>query len=299
MWGVRVRQKGSSMDASREQLHKVSSSDAGGSILALLLEDLEDPNPRVRALAVKEMLDYRDSVVIERLIHLAQHDPDLEVRCTAISGMGIFGYLGGICAYDPETEHDIVETSEGLSNADLQRVYRFLLSLCRDDSRPLDERRVAVEALSFFANDTVENLIAELYAMPSKEARCSALVAMGRNGSRRWVDILRRELYGPDRDIRLHAIAAAGEVGPEALGKDLWRLTYSDDREVMLAAVWALGQTGWEGAFERLDELTLDDDPEVCQVADEAMDEWLFFNGLGAAYDDGLVDEDDLDDLEF
>jgi hypothetical protein len=80
--------------------------------------------------------------------------------------------------------------------------------------------------------------------------------------------------------VRLEAIRAAGESGMEELGQELLSLTYAEDQDVALAAIWALGQTGWDGAFERLDELTLDPDSQFRECADEAMEEWLFFNGL-------------------
>jgi hypothetical protein len=103
-----------------------------------------------------------------------------------------------------------------------------------------------------------------------------------------------RELYSDDPDVQLEAIAAAGEMSADSLGKDLLRLTYADDQDVVLSALWSLGQTGWEGAFDRLDEFSLHPDPEVREIADEAMDEWLFFNGLMSDYDE-QEDEDFLD----
>ncbi len=139
-------------------------------------------------------------------------------------------------------------------------------------------------------------MIAELYARPEKAAKLSALRAMGRNASSRWVDVLRAEFYNPDRDLQLQAIQSAGEISFDSLGKDLLRLTYSEDRDVMLDALWSLGQTGWDGAFDRLDELTLHRDPEVREVADEAMDEWLFYNGLESEYAE--EEEDEFLDLD-
>jgi HEAT repeat protein len=286
-----VKEQRNLVDRDRARTDPSLAQGTGGTILSMLLEDLQDTNPRVRALAVKQMADCRDGGVIEHLIELAQDDPSLDVRCTAISALGHFIYAGGISAYDPETDQDAVHQDEGLSQEDLERVYDFLLSVYQDESRSLDERRHAVEAQSFFSNDTIENTILELYARPEKPARLSALIAMGRNGSMRWVNYVRRELYSSDRDIQLEAIHAAGAMSLESLGKDLLRLTYAEDREVLLAALWSLGQTGWDGAFERLDEMTLHSDPQVRELADEAMDEWLFYNGLNSEYDES---EDDL-----
>ena len=69
--------------------------EARGTIVPMLLEDLHVPNPRVRILAVREISGCEDSIVVDRLIEMAQHDPNLEVRCTAISGLGNFIYMGG------------------------------------------------------------------------------------------------------------------------------------------------------------------------------------------------------------
>ena len=144
--------------------------------------------------------------------------------------------------------------------------------------------------MSYYHGTTVEDLIAELYARPEKEAKISALAAMGYNGATRWEGTLRAEFSNPDLETQLEAVTAAGEMGLPSLGKDLWRMTYADNSEVVLAAIWALGQTGWEGAFERLDELTLHTDQRIRECADEAMDEWLFYNGLSQDQDQDTVD---------
>jgi HEAT repeat protein len=167
----------------------------------------------------------------------------------------------------------------------------------RDPGRPAPEQRAAVVAASCFSNAQVEATIVELYRRTDKESRISALEAMGRNGSERWLEPIRRNLYHDDPELQLLAVLAAGEMGHDGLGKDLLHLTYADDRELMMAAIWSLGQTAWEGAFERLDECTLHPDPEVSEVADEALDEWLFFTGLEADAFDSELPDDDLDDL--
>jgi HEAT repeat protein len=251
-----------------------------GSILSLLLEDLHHPNPRVRILAVREIAEDADDRALASLLELAEGDPVLEVRCAAILALGDLTYTSGITCLDEGGE--LEEWCEGttLRPADLERVRDFMLAVYHDQERTLDERRHAVESLSHLADGAVENVIAELYARPEAEAKASALKAMGWNGARRWERTLRQAFLHPDREIRIEAIHAAGESGLEELGQELWSLTYAEDKDVALAAIWALGQTGWEGAFERLDELTLDADPWVRECADEAMEEWLFFNGL-------------------
>jgi hypothetical protein len=271
----------------------VTALDAGdeeGTILPLLLDNLEDDNPRARILAIREVSDYTDEVVIDRLIAAAQEDPDPEVRCAAITGLGNFVYLGDIGGYDLEPDEEPPYVEEGVTDADFERIYTLLFDVYEDPARTLDEKRTAVESLSYCNDDAVEQAIADLYARPEKEARISAMLAMGYNGAPRWVDILRQELSNPDPDIQLKAIIAAGELGLDDLGKDLWRLTYADDEDIVLAAIWALGQTGWDGAFERLDELTLHANTMIRECADEAMEEWMFYNGLNQEHDSDRID---------
>jgi hypothetical protein len=234
----------------------------------------------VRILAVREIADDPNDHTLALLLELAERDPALEVRCAAILALGDLTYTGGITCMDEEGE--LEEWCEGtsLQPADLERIHDLMLSIYHDPQRTLDERRCAVESLSHMADGAVEEVIAELYARPEVEAKISALRAMGWNGARRWEETLRQTFLHPNREIMIEGIRAAGESGMEELGQQLWSLTYVEDIDVALAAIWALGQTGWEGAFERLDELTLDADPRVRECADEAMEEWLFFNGL-------------------
>ena len=266
-----------------EQVDEMSARRTGGTILSLLLDDLQDPNSRVRILAIREIAGLQDDVAVEPLLELAQNDPYQSVRCAALLGLGDFVRAAGACVYDPETNPDATRPGQRLP-IKVRRVFGFLLSACRDESLPLEERCCAIEALSFIGNDTVEDAIAKLYARPEKWAKTSALRAMGRNGSRRWANVVRCALYDSDRDLQLGAIHAAGEIDLESLGKDLLQFTYSEDQEVMLAALWSLGETGWDGAFERLDELTMDRDPDIRQAADEAMEEWLFYSQHGSEY---------------
>lgn len=262
----------------------------GGSILSMLLENLQDPSPRVRALAAREVADYTLTIAVDRLLETAERDPELQVRCAAVRGLGNYMYLGSLSDYDLQIDEELDCEEDCLTDEDFQRVYDFLVGVAGDEQRALDEKRYAVESLSFSGDETAEALIAELYARPEKEAKISAFVAMGITGAERWVEILRRELTNPDPDLRIEAIHAAGDLGLDNLGKDLWELTFDDDHEIALSAIWALGQTGWDGAFERLDELTLHADPEISDCADEAMEEWLFYNGLSQEHDDDDMD---------
>jgi HEAT repeat protein len=259
---------------------------------------LDDPDAQIREAAVDELAKCNPQAAIARLIELAEQDPEPEVRCAALAGIGELLYSCGASAYDPESDEDALLICEELPTKDVKRAFTFLLNVYRDAGRTASEQRAALEAMSCLGNPQVEDAIQDLYRRTDKESRISALVAMGRNGSSRWLEPMRHNLYHDDPEVQLLAVLAAGELGHEELGRDLLHLTYADDRELMMAAIWALGQTAWEGAFDRLDECTLHPDPEVSEVADDALDEWLLFTGLEESDLDPDLD-DDSDDLDL
>ena len=265
--------------------------DDGGPIPQWLLDQLSESEPDIRIEAIEALSTCQEDLAIDCLIDRTQTDADPDVRSAALLALGQFIYLGSISEYgtgDPELFEEI-------SQEDYDRTLAFLLSVYHDEECPLGERRCAVEALGFGGGDEVLQVISELYARPEKEAKISALRAMGRNAAISWLAVVGRELYSDDLDMQLEAIDAAGEMGADSLGKDLLRLTYADDRDVVMSALWALGQTGWEGAFDRLDEMTLDPDVEIRELADEAMDEWLLFNGLTSDHEEEKEEGDLLD----
>ena len=259
----------------------------------IFIQFLDDNDPQVRALAIRGLWYYPEPALIDRLIEMAEQDPSPLVRARAVSGLGIYMYEGEMADYGydfgPMTE---ILREEDLPQADFVRAKEFLQSVYADVTRSLDERRFALEALSFLSDPEVADLVEEAYNQPEREMKISAVFAMGRSGLMRWTDILGRELYNDDWEIQREAIRAVGEMGLDELGKDLSRLTYADEREIMLEALAALAQTGWEGAFDRIDELTLDTDQEIAQAAEEAMDEWILMNELQSLGDEPELDLD-------
>ena len=259
----------------------------------IFVQFLDDNDPQVRALAIRGLWYYPEPALIDRLIEMAEQDPSPLVRARAVNGLGIYMYEGEMADYGydfgPMTE---ILREEELPQADFVRAKEFLQSVYADGTRSLDERRFALEALSFLSDPEVADLVEEAYNQPEREMKISAVFAMGRSGLIRWTDILGRELYNDDWEIQREAIRAVGEMGLDELGKDLSRLTYADEREIMLEALAALAQTGWEGAFDRIDELTLDTDQEIAQAAEEAMDEWILMNEIQSLGDEPELDLD-------
>ena len=260
----------------------------------VLCDYLDDPEPEVRLLALQGLWDYPEPDLIPLLFAAAKNDPDEQVRCQAIVTLGRYVYEGEMADYDFDFDptDEIMRLGE-LSKEDFLKVKDFLLGVYRDDGKTLDERRFAVEALSFCSDQDVLTIIDEAYAHPDLKMKLSAIFSMGRNGNARWTENILKELYNPDRELQREAIRAAGEVGLTEAGKDLWRLTYSDDREIQLEAIWALGQTGWEGAFQRLDELSLlSTEPEIQETAEAALEAWYIYSGAMA---DEMFDENGFD----
>ncbi|MFZ5918673.1 MAG: HEAT repeat domain-containing protein [Chloroflexota bacterium] len=260
----------------------------------IIRKHVADPEPEVRMVAIEGLWDYPESEFVPLLFHIAQNDPDEMVRCRAIVTLGRFVYEGEMAQYDFDFGPiDELARADELPHEDYLKVRTFLLALYRDESKTLDERRFAVEALSFCTDEQVTDIISQAYAHADPKMKLSAIFAMGRNGGVRWSETLIKELHNPDPDLQREAIRAAGEAGLTEAGKELWRLTYSDDREIMLEAIWALGQSGWEGAFERLDELSLEGaDDEIRETAEAALEEWQINSGALA---DEMFDENGLD----
>jgi HEAT repeat protein len=266
----------------------------------VLRDHLDDPEPEVRMLAIQGLWDYPDAEFIPLLFAAAENDPDEQVRCRAIVTLGRYIYEGEMGDYDFDfgPMEEVMRLDE-LSKEDFLKVKEFLLGIYRDESKTLDERRFAVEALSFLSDEEVFAIIEEAHVHPEPKMKLSAIFSMGRSGHMRWTEVILNELHNPDPDLQREAIRAAGEAGLTDAGKDLWRLTYSEDRETQLEAIWALGQSGWEGAFDRLDELSLDIiDPEIQETAEAALEEWYIYSG---AMTGEMLDENGFnldDDLE-
>jgi HEAT repeat protein len=260
----------------------------------VLRDYLDDPEPEVRLLAIEGLWDYPEPEFIPSLFAAAENDPAEQVRCRAIVTLGRYVYEGEMAGYDFDSDlPDETMQLDELSEEDFLKVKEFLLGIHRDDKKNLDERRFAMEALSFCHDEDVLAIIEAAYAHPDPKMKLSAIFGMGRNGNVRWTETILKELYNPDRELQREAIRAVSEVGLVEAGKDLWRLTYAEDREIQLEAIWALGQSGWEGAFQRLDELSLlSTEPEIQETAEAALEEWYIYSGALA---DEIFDENSFD----
>ncbi len=256
---------------------------------------LDDPDPEVRAQAVRCLWDYPQPELIDFLTTCAQEDPSQEVRSAALSVLGRYIYEGDMAGYDVFEGGGELWQDE-LPQEDFERVKAFLLKVAGDTSAPLDSQRFALEALGFLADEEVSKLIERAYNHPDVKMRMSAIFAMGRQGGRHWKDIILRELDSGFPELQFEAVRAAGESFLEEATPRLRELAESgQDKDLRLAAIFALGKTGGEEVRQFLEDLMEDpfEDDDVREVAEAALEEWSIYHGLEDwdYLDDTLVDD--------
>ena len=221
---------------------------------------IEDESPKVREEAVAGFWDIADPGHIALLTRKAENDPSVQVRAKAVSVLGIYIYEGVV--------------NMNLDEKDLITVRRFLLDTANDPDEDVLVRRMAIEALSFDADDEVHALIEWAYEHSEIEVRMSALFSMGRSQSARWYDTILAEMDSKDKRIRLEAANAAGEAQLREATAKLRVLAGHSDRELALAAIWALSRTRGPGALETLEMCQQSKDEEISRVARMAIEEY-------------------------
>ena len=255
---------------------------------------LDDPDDEVRALAVKCLWNYPEPELIDHLLDLAKTDPSQKVRSRALVTLGRYVYEGEMADYDFDwgASEELMRAGE-LPREDFERVRDFLIAVHTDESESLESRRFALEALSFWSDPAVWPLIEQAYHHPDPAMQISAIFAMGRNGHRRWADILLRELASPIPERQFEAVRAVGACFLEAAAPQLMDIIETtEDRDVLLEAIYALGRVGGDEAFEVLDELSDSEDEEIQEMVQLALEEWYTYHGLADWPDLGWDDEE-------
>jgi HEAT repeat protein len=234
---------------------------------------MEDESPKVRQEAVAALWDLADPRHVEPLMRMAESDPDTDVRAKSASVLGIYIYEAVV--------------NGALDEARYLSVRSFLLDLAQNPRENILVRRMALESLSFDADETVHDLIDWAYRHADVEVRMTALFAMGRSRNPRWTESILGELDSPEHQLQLEAINAAAEAGLSMATPKLRNLAVSKDREIRLAAIWALANTRGPGALETLEMCAQAEDEETRNTAGDALDEF---------YHASRNDEDEGDD---
>lgn len=226
-----------------------------------LRDGLADPEDEVRAEAAAAVWDYWDVAdLVEAAIERARSDASAEVRIRATSALG-------------RILHEW--RNEGLvMPSQLEKVRGFLREWTAA-TRPLQERRYAIEALAFGGADPdLTRGLEDLVASSEKVAHISALIAMGRCGDPRWTSEILQGLEAPDAEIRLAAACAAGEARLSEAVESLSRQSEDADPRLRGQVAIALGQVGDPDASPLLLRMSAEDsDATVRAAARLALDE--------------------------
>lgn len=228
---------------------------------ALFRHLLSDPDAHVRVNGIEGLWEDEDAALVKPFLALLRQDPDASVRAAAADAIGRFLLLA---EYGRLTS----------TSADI--LGEILLAIIRNLDEDLTVRCRALEALAYWSDDVVRQVIAAAYDADEPQMRASAIAAMGRSADHYWRDIVAQELQSPDPRMRFEAARATGELENRAATPALIRLLDDPDREVQGAAITALGQVGGKLAKRALQRAADSDDEFLSTLASDALQELEF-----------------------
>lgn len=219
---------------------------------------LHDDEQEVRVTAIEGLWECRDHWLIGELVDLMQKDETEEVRATAASHLGKFALLAELQELRPRN---------------VTRVRQALLDVINNKDEGVDVRRRAVEAISPFSDDAINDLIREAYHSDLQKMQASSLYAMGVHCDPAWLPVLLVELKSDNPEMRHEAARACGEMEDERAVPALVETTRDEDLQVRGAAIEALGRIGSRRAKLALNRLLSSEDAGVREAAQNALEE--------------------------
>jgi HEAT repeat protein len=228
---------------------------------AVFLNALDDTDETIRAKAIDGLWENESKVVLHRLFDLMRHDPSPLVRAAAAVSMSKFAYKAALGDLDDRW---------------VDKIKIALLSILRSNDEPADVRRRALEAVSYFDDPAVHDLLAEAYKSSDQKMKASAIFGMGHTLDASWTDIVLSELDNPAPEIRYEAARASGELADQRSVPPLLKLLDDPDVEVRLAAIASLGQVGGRRAAEGLSKCLQTENDATREAAEDALAELQF-----------------------
>ncbi|MEW6092548.1 MAG: HEAT repeat domain-containing protein [Chloroflexota bacterium] len=249
-----------------EDLEELAETDTLMSFEVLAPPLLTDPEPGVRAGAIRLLWECDDPKLVPTYLHILNADESAQTRSAAATALGLFIYEGEL---------------EEISSDILHQVEENLLKAARKAKTTLVRRR-ALEALGASSRQEVPALIEAAYHRKESEWIVSALFAMGRSSDNRWEKNVLSKLHHPNDDIRTEAIRAAGELSMASARLPLLDLLADEeDPEMRREIIWALSKIGGEGVRSTLEELLeAESDDEETDFLEEALENLLFTEDL-------------------
>lgn len=267
-----------------EDLENLAESDTLVSFDNVATMALDDPEARVRTVAIRLLWEAENPRLAPVLLKMLKNDSDSGVRAAAATGLGLFVYLG-----------ELEEIPENLH----RRVEDNLLLVYASQDEALVRRR-ALESLGFSGRKEVPPLLRAAYATEDPDWVSSALFAMGRSADETWGPEVIRMLRHPRTNVQLEAIRAAGELAISSARRILLQLLEDElhDSEIRAAIYWSLSQIGGDDVREILEEfLEKTEDDEEIEILEDALDNLTFTEDTGLERY-GLLDFDRLGEVD-
>jgi len=219
---------------------------------------LKDQDAEVRCKAIEGLWENEETSLINSLINLLEEDSSEKVQAAAATALGKFAMLA---------EH------KKLRSCHISRLCHALLTTIDDNSKPVEVRRRALEAIAPLSLPQVKEAIMNAYQSHNSKLRISAIYAMGRNCDCSWLPTLLKELASADAEIRYEAVRACSELGEAEAAPHLIELIKDPDTDVQLAAIQALGKIGGTEAKEHLQHCLNNPSKAIRQAAEQALQE--------------------------
>lgn len=245
---------------------------------------LNDPEPRVREVALRLLWECEDPALVSKFIHMVDADPDVKVRSAAATALGQFIYIG-----------ELEEIPEHI----LHRIENKLLELTTNESEAKLLRRRALEALGFSSRPEMKDLIRAAYNNNDHEWLVSSIFAMGRSANSAWIPSVLDMLDSENEEVLFEAVRAAGELEAPAARKPILKIvkTYPVGSEVRMAGIWALSKIGGEKVRDTLEALLeISDDDDEIDLLEDALENLQFTEGFNQF---GILDYEPEDEDEL
>jgi HEAT repeat protein/beta-lactamase regulating signal transducer with metallopeptidase domain len=273
--------------------------------LEVLAEALDDPDPKVREMAIRALDRIRDESAVDLLIQ-ALTDSSAEIRRRAARTLGkiedpraIQALATALNDEDPEVRQRVIEA---LGDIEDSRAVDWLIPLLTDpnveirreaaralgeiedpgavqalgtalNDEDLEVRQRVIEALGDIEDVSAVDWLILLLTDPNVEIRREAARALGEIGDPGAVQALAGVLEDPDLEVRQSVIRALGRSYDESAVDWLIPFVTDSNVEIRRRVAWALGQIGGTQAVEALNAASNDADSRVRRTVSRALRE--------------------------
>jgi hypothetical protein len=217
---------------------------------------LTDPDDEVRSKAIEGLWENEETSLINPLVNLLEQDSSEKVQAAAATALGRFTMLA---------EH------KKLRSHHASRMEEALLAVIGDETKPVEVRHRALEAVAPLSIPQVRTAIMAAYQHHDSSSKVSSIYAMGKNCDPSWLPILLRELASADPEVRYEAAKACGEVEEEEAVPYLIELIDDHDADVQMSAIQSLGKIGGTMAKEYLEQCLSSSNEAISQTAEQAL----------------------------